>query len=163
MQADGGEAVEVCKHEGLAEDTNEEDGRHGLRGRSEVDELVRMRSKRRGRGAVARRVIGGFQPLGTNRSRRPASSLLRVGDHRLPRHSAARRQVGAGGGGLGLVIVKVEFLERHDRAVGADADEPVGQRKRLNAANLTAVAGAAHGLVDPARGVGRSAVEAEVA
>ena len=50
MQADGGEAVEVRKHEGLAEDTNEEDGRHGLRGCSEVDELVRMRSKRRREG-----------------------------------------------------------------------------------------------------------------
>ena len=68
MQADGGEAVEVRKHEGLAEGTNEEDGRHGLRGCSEVGELVRMRSKRRRRGAVARRVVGGFQPLGTNRS-----------------------------------------------------------------------------------------------
>ena len=43
MQADGGEAVEVRKHEGLAEGTNEEDGRHGLRGCSEVGELVRMR------------------------------------------------------------------------------------------------------------------------
>ena len=68
MRADGGEAVEVRKHEGLAEGTNEEDGRHGLRGCSEVGELVRMRSKRRRRGAVARRVVGGFRPLaeGTN-------------------------------------------------------------------------------------------------
>ena len=41
MRADGGEAVEVRKHEGLAEGANEEDGRHGLRGCSEV--------KRRGR------------------------------------------------------------------------------------------------------------------
>ena len=69
MRADGGEAVEVRKREGPAEGTNEEDGRHGLRGCSEVGvfggrrgELVRMRSKRRRRGAVARRVIGGFQP-----------------------------------------------------------------------------------------------------
>ena len=68
MQADGGEAVEVRKQEGLAEGTNEEDGRHGLRGCLEVGELVRMRSKRRRRGAVARRVVGGFQPLGTNRT-----------------------------------------------------------------------------------------------
>ena len=45
MRADGGEAVEVRKQEGLAEGTNEEDGRHGLRGRSEVGELVRMRSR----------------------------------------------------------------------------------------------------------------------
>ena len=45
MRADGGEAVEVRKHEGLAEGTNEEDGRHGLRGCSEVGELVRMRSR----------------------------------------------------------------------------------------------------------------------
>ena len=45
MRADGGEAVEVRKREGLAEGTNEEDGRHGLRGRSEVGELVRMRSR----------------------------------------------------------------------------------------------------------------------
>ena len=51
----------------------EEDGRHGLRGRSEVGELVRMRSKRRRRGAVARRVVGGRQPLGTDRSRRLAA------------------------------------------------------------------------------------------
>ena len=78
MRADGGEAVEVRKHEGLAEGPNEEDGRHGLRGCSEVGELVRMRSKRRRRGAVARRVVGGFQPLGsmpawqTRRSRRHA-------------------------------------------------------------------------------------------
>ena len=50
MQADGGEAVEVRKQEGLAEGTNEEDGRHGLRGCLEVGELVRMRSKRRRRG-----------------------------------------------------------------------------------------------------------------
>ena len=33
------------KQEGLAEGTNEEDGCHGLRGRSEVGELVRMRSR----------------------------------------------------------------------------------------------------------------------
>ena len=66
MRADGGEAVEVRKHEGPAEGTKEEDGRHGLRGCSEVGGLVRMRSKRRRRGAVARRVIGGSQPLGTN-------------------------------------------------------------------------------------------------
>ena len=45
MRADGGEAVEVRKQEGLAEGANEEDGRHGLRGRSEVGELVRMRSR----------------------------------------------------------------------------------------------------------------------
>ena len=45
MRADGGEAVEVRKREKLAEGTNEEDGRHGLRGRSEVGELVRMRSR----------------------------------------------------------------------------------------------------------------------
>ena len=45
MRADGGEAVEGRKHEGLAEGTNEEDGRHGLRGCSEVGELVRMRSR----------------------------------------------------------------------------------------------------------------------
>ena len=45
MRADGGEAAEVRKQEGLAEGTNEEDGRHGLRGRSEVGELVRMRSR----------------------------------------------------------------------------------------------------------------------
>ena len=84
MRADGGEAVEVRKREGLAEGTNEEDGRHGLRGCSEVGELVRMRneedgrhglrgcsevgelvrmrSKRRRRGAVARRVVGGVHP-----------------------------------------------------------------------------------------------------
>ena len=69
MWADGGEAVEVRKREGPAKGTSEEDGRHGLRGCSEVGvfggrrgELVRMRSKRRRRGAVARRVIGGFQP-----------------------------------------------------------------------------------------------------
>ena len=30
VRADGGEAVEVRKHEGLAEGPNEEDGRHGL-------------------------------------------------------------------------------------------------------------------------------------
>ena len=101
MQADGGEAVEVRKHEGLAEGTNEEDGRHGLRGCSEVGELVRMRSKRRRRGAVARRVVGGFQPLGTNRSRRLASSLLRVGE-RLPPVTAlpvGRSDLGAEGSG----------------------------------------------------------------
>ena len=45
MRADGGEAVEVRKREKLAEGTNEEDGHHGLRGRSEVGELVRMRSR----------------------------------------------------------------------------------------------------------------------
>ena len=49
MRADGGEAVEVRKHEGLAEGTNEEDGRHGLRGCSEVGELVRMRNEEDGR------------------------------------------------------------------------------------------------------------------
>ena len=36
MHADGGGAVEVRKQEGLAEGTSEEDGRHGLRGCSEV-------------------------------------------------------------------------------------------------------------------------------
>ena len=45
MHADGGEAVEVRKQEGLAEGTKEEDGRHGLRGCSEVGELVRMRGR----------------------------------------------------------------------------------------------------------------------
>ena len=51
MQADCREAVEVCEHQGLAEDTGEEDGRHGPSGRTEVDELLRMRSERRRRGA----------------------------------------------------------------------------------------------------------------
>ena len=36
MHADGGGAAEVRKQEGLAEGTSEEDGRHGLRGCSEV-------------------------------------------------------------------------------------------------------------------------------
>ena len=71
MRADGGEAVEGRKQEGLAEGTNEEDGRHGLRGRSEVGELVRMRSRLHASAAdqaeprmraVAGRVVGGFQP-----------------------------------------------------------------------------------------------------
>ena len=51
VQADCREAVEVCEHQGLAEDTGEEDGRHGPGGRTEVDELLRMRSERRRRGA----------------------------------------------------------------------------------------------------------------
>ena len=77
----------------------EEDGRHGLRGCSEVGELVRMRSKWRRRGAVARRVVGGFQPLGTNRSRRLASSLLRVGERPPPVTAlpAGRSDLGAEG------------------------------------------------------------------
>ena len=54
--------------EGSSAASNPGRSRHGLRGCSEVGELVRMRSKRRRRGAVARRVVGGFQPLGTNRS-----------------------------------------------------------------------------------------------
>ena len=58
MQADCCEAVEVCEHQGLAEDTDEEDGRHGLSGRTEVDELFRMRSERRRRGAMPRGVVG---------------------------------------------------------------------------------------------------------
>ena len=58
MQADGGEAVEVRQHQGLAEDTDEEDGRHGLGGCSEVDELLRVRSERRRGGSVPRRVAG---------------------------------------------------------------------------------------------------------
>ena len=79
----------------------EEDGRHGLRGCSEVGELVRMRSKRRRRGAVARRVVGGFQPLGTNRSRRLASSLLRVGERLSPVTAlpVGRSDLGAEGSG----------------------------------------------------------------
>ena len=74
------------------------DGRHGLRGCSGVGELVRMRmrskrrrrgavargrlvrmrmqSKRRRRGAVARRVVGGRQPLGTNRSLRRTAAMV---------------------------------------------------------------------------------------
>ena len=62
MRADGGEAVEVRKREGLAEGTNEEDGRHGLRGRSEVGELVRMRSRLQARRRPRRR--RGMRPHG---------------------------------------------------------------------------------------------------
>ena len=52
---------------------------------------------------MARRVVGGLQPLGTNRSRRLASSLLRVGE-RLPPVTvlpAGRSDLGAEGRPLG--------------------------------------------------------------
>ena len=48
---------------------------------------------------MARRVVGGFQPLGTNRSRRLASSLLRVGERPPPVTAlpAGRSDLGAEG------------------------------------------------------------------
>ena len=69
------------KQEGLAEGTNEEDGCHGLRGRSEVGELVRMRSRWHASAAdqagpmAVKPLRCASHPLGTNRSRRLASSV----------------------------------------------------------------------------------------
>ena len=52
VEADRGEAVEVRKHEGLAENTDEQDESHGLGGRSEINQLARLRRERRRGSAV---------------------------------------------------------------------------------------------------------------
>ena len=71
-----------------------------------------------------------------------------------------------GGGRLGVVAGGEEvrlWLERHDRAVGANADEATGEGERLDALDAPAVARAAYGLVGSVRGARWSAVVAKVA